>query len=387
MDKLRAYWQKNKLIWRQILLLFIITRLALSLIGWISITYLPQKGVQDWKNQTIKIEHPYLQMWAVWDSQWYLKIAEQGYADDRPFVPTEYSTIGFFPLYPATILIIEFITGDFLLAGWLVSNFFFLLAAYFLYKLIKLDHDEAAAKRGLWYLFLFPSAYIFSAVYPESMLLSAWLASIFYARKGVWWTAGLTGFLAALIKPVGFFIVIPLLWLYLFREKKFCLTTFSQKIKINFNIVFTALPLIGLLLWSFGNYLLTGDFLAYSHIQQGAWHHYFSSPFTTLYKNLFRDSNYLFNSLTTIFAFLVLVFGYKKIPFAYWLFALVAILFNPATGTVVCAWRYLASVFPLLIILVGWGKSETADRAILTSLALLQGCLFIFWVAGFWFVA
>ncbi len=391
MNNLRLYWKENRSIWLQIIILFVITRVMLSLVGVISNTYIPQQGYQNWKNETIKIEHPYLQMWAVWDSKWYLKITEHGYADSVPFVPANYSTIGFFPLYPAAAAILQLIVRDPLLAGWLISNLFLLLSAYFLYKLVRLDGDESTAKRSLWYLMLFPSAYIFSAVYPESMLLCAWLVSILYARKGVWWVAGLVGFLAAFVKPFGFLVFIPLLIIYLLKDDKLSLAVFRNFraiwSRIRPNIIFTIFPLAGLLIWGFCNYIITGDILAYSHVQLGAWSHDFAFPWTTLYKNLFYGFIWSFNSLTTILALIVLAFGYRRIPFSYWIFALILVLFNSATGTVVGSWRYLASVFPILMILISWGKSETIDRAILFMMALLQGCLFLFWVAGYWFVS
>ena len=391
MEKFKTYWRENKSIWLYILALFIATRLILSLIGWVSMTYLPQQATEDWKNTSLETEHPYLQMWAVWDSKWYLMIAEKGYSDAMPFNVSEYSTIGFFPLYPITISALQLIIHDYLLAGWLLSNLFLLLSAYLLYKLVGLDHDASTAKRSLWYLFLFPSAYIFSAIYPESMLLCAWLACALLAKKRSWASAGVVGFLAALIKPSGFFIAIPLVLIYLFNDKKLS-EFFSKKnpfagIRIRSNIIFTMLPFLGLLAWGYANYLMTGDFLAYSHVQLTSWDHRFMMPFTALYQNMSYGPDYLFNSLSTIAILLLAFFGYKRIPFSYWIFAMMILLFNPITGTVMGSWRYSASAFPILIILASWGKNETADRAIMTSMAILQGCLFVLWIAGFWFTS
>jgi len=394
MNKIRAYWQENKSVWIHILILFLVTRITLSVIGAFSLTYIPEVGYQNWKDDTIRLEHPFLELWAQWDSKWYLSIAEHGYADVAPYSPARESTIAFFPLYPAIVSVVQFVVNDPLIASLLVSNIFLLLSAFLFYKLVRLDYDEAAAKRSLWYLFLFPSAYIFSAVYPESLLLFLWLASVLYARKGIWWAAGIAGFLAAFVKPQGFFIAVPLCLIYAFQGTKpgdwwplaWKKIRALAAIRIDRNVIFTVIPCAGLAVWGYGNYLITGDFMAYLHVQQGYWHHQFTVPFVTLYQNIFLGPDAMWNSLVAIAALAILIVGYRKIPFSYWIFAFAIVLFNPATGTVTSSWRYLASVFPLMIVLAAWGKTEDRDRAILVSMAILQGCLFVFWVAGYWFL-
>ena len=386
MNKLRAHWKENKSIWTLIAILFIATRLALFIGGYVSLTYLPHPGYQIVDAQ-IAAAHPYAHMWVVWDSNWYIKIATNGYADSIPFTPSKNTTIGFFPLYPSLMSVVELVTRDYLLAGMFVSNFFLILSAFLLYKIVRFDHDEAFAKRCIWYLFLFPSAYIFSAVYPESMVFCFWLASILFARKGIWPAAGLIGVLAALVKPQGFLIVIPLALIWLKAHVSDSWRPSSIIYSIRPSMFFALLPPLGLAIWAGACYYMTGDALAYSHVQQGAWHHYFSTPLHVLYQNLFNGPDYLFNSLTVIVALVILAFGYKKIPFSYWAFALAGTLFNATTGGVIGSWRYLASVFPFLIILAAWGKKDSADRALISSMAIFQGCMFVFWVAGYWFTS
>lgn len=367
--------------WISIFLAFIVTRLVLFCIGMIAQSNIPAESYQTWKQQTLEVQHPYLSMWAVWDSKWYLQIANSGYRDDATvFNPNIYSSVGFFPLYSTLVFLVSWVVGDTLVAGILISNIFLVASAFLLYLLVKGDGNESAAKRSIWYLFLFPSAYIFSAVYPESLLLFLWLGSIFSAQKRKWVWVGVFGFFAAMTKPVGFLIIIPLLVMYL--------ESIEEKWKrIRPSVLSLALIPFGLIFVACLQYLVTGDLFAYSHVQQAAWGHYLANPLRILFTRL-NGPFYSFFNATTVLSFLVVILGgVKKIKPAYWFFALALLLFIPMNGDVNGVWRYLASVFPFVILFSTWGASENFDRIFMMSMSLLQGCLFVFWVLGYWFVS
>ncbi len=370
-----------KSVWISIIVAFVATRIILSCIGVIAHNNLPPQSSQNWKQQTLEVEHPYLSMWAVWDSEWYLRITNAGYSDATQFNPKAfYSSIGFFPLYPTLIFLVSLIVGDDLVSGILVSNIFLLGSAFLLYLLVKGDGDESAAKRSIWYLFLFPSAYIFSAVYPESLLLFLWLGSMCAAQKRTWLWAGVFGFFAAMTKPVGFLIIIPLLVMYI--------ESIDEKWKhIRPNILFLVFVPLGLVMLSCVDYLATGDMFAYLHSQQYSSGHYLANPLRILFSRLSGPFYTCFNASTLLVFLALILAGVRKIKPAYWFFAMALILFIPSSGGVEGTWRYLASLFPLTILFAIWGRSENFDRAIIVSMALLQGCLFVFWILGYWFVS
>ncbi len=403
MNWLRNHWQNNKTIWLQIIVIFIITRILLSTISYATKNvYIPIAGHRDWKTETLEVKHPILNKWAVWDSKWYMKIVETGYSDSNPLNIHYYATIGFFPLYPLLVSIFGFLIGDYLITGLILSNLFLIFSAFLLYKLIKIDSNEDSSKKAIFYLFLFPSAYILSAFYPESLVLFLWLGSILLARKNIWWAAGLLGFFSAFAKPQGFLIFIPLLLIFVF-ENKTIKEIFEEfwpinKIKASLNkilfdyilkpkILFSLFPILGLSLWCVFNKIITGDFLAFSHIQNTAWHHHLSIPFVTIYNSFFYGTDYVLNSLAIIIALIIILISYKKVSFAYWFFGLVLVLLSSINGEVSSSIRYMATIFPLIIILTSWSKTETADRIIILILSLLQGSLFVFWNMGYWFTA
>jgi len=375
MDKLK----KNKAILLYILTLFVVTRIVLVLIGSITLRYLSSEPYQNWRFEIVK-ESPLKANWTVWDSRWYLKIAEEGYSDVSAFLSDKESSFGFFPLYPSIIKLFQTIFRDYIVAGIIVSNIFLLISAFLLYLLIKSKYNEDLAYRGVLYMFLFPAGYIFSAVYPMSLVLCLWLACILVLHKKHLFLSGIFGFLACLAHPFGVLVLIPAFLIYI-KD-----LGYSWK-SVKLNGVFLFLIPLGLLFWGMVNYYMTGDFFAYSTAQQNIWGHSLAIPFVTLYKNLWYGADYLINSLITLAALIFVIISYKKIPFSYWLFAIFAILFCPLTGTVVGSLRYFSMVFPIFILLALWSKNERVNQSIIITMAMLQGFLFVYWTLGFWFIS
>ena len=143
-------------------------------------------------------------VWARWDSDWYLKIAEEGYSWPS-------GTPAFFPLYPAiTAAVGRVFAGSYLLAGLLVSLAFAATAFVLLYRLALPCLGEHGARRAVLYLALFPTSLFLGAVYGESLFLTLALASFVLAeRERFCWAGGLGG-LAILTRPAGVALLLAL---------------------------------------------------------------------------------------------------------------------------------------------------------------------------------
>jgi Mannosyltransferase (PIG-V) len=125
-----------------------------------------------------------IDVWARWDSSWYLNIAEHGYEAD-PAAPA------FFPLYPALMAGLGRILGDeFALAGLLISLTAFAVALVLLHRLAQTLTDPASAARTVVYAALFPMSIFFGAVYTESLYLALCLAACLLAHSRKWLPAG-----------------------------------------------------------------------------------------------------------------------------------------------------------------------------------------------------
>lgn len=147
---------------------------------------------------------------ARWDAGWYLSIAEGGYTsgEGRP------ANVAFYPLLPGLIHAAHWVVPSWRGAGALVVHGALFGALAYLYALARLDYDRPTALRAAVALLLCPAAVFLGAIYTESLLLLTMIASLYHARRGQWWRAGLWGAAAGLTKIVGGVVLLPLLWEY-----------------------------------------------------------------------------------------------------------------------------------------------------------------------------
>jgi hypothetical protein len=202
---------------RAILVPFAATRLALLVAGCLSAYLLPSGLVLQKGNLVHHRPGPaVLEIWARWDAEWYLLIAERGYGADDAFVglPVAYQRgddSGFFPLYPALIRVLMSTGIPSLLAGVVVSNLALLAGLWLLRDLVRRDHGDEVADRTVWILLAFPTSFFFSAVYAESVMLASLLGAVWMVRAGRPYLAGGLGALCALSRPTGILVLLPLL--------------------------------------------------------------------------------------------------------------------------------------------------------------------------------
>ena len=133
---------------------------------------------------------------------------------------------------------------------------------------------------------------------------------------------------------------------------------------------------------------LTGDLLAYAHIQESGWGHSFADPLVVLYRSLCAADTQTY--LAAWFPALGLLFlgaCYPLITSAELLYALVFIVAPLATGTPAGSSRYLVTIFPLAIVFARVGERRGADETLTIALALIQGALMVFWCTGFYFLS
>lgn len=150
------------------------------------------------------IAHYTVQPLRNWDGLWYALVALYGYG-------VYSASAAFWPLYPLLLRSGSELTGwSVPTVGVVLSNLAFLGALCVLYRLVRLDEGERVARRVLWLLAFFPTAFYFSAVYTESLYLLVTVASLYAARRGRWGWAGVFGLLAALTRNTGVLLLLPL---------------------------------------------------------------------------------------------------------------------------------------------------------------------------------
>ncbi len=204
-----------------------------------------------------------------WDGTWYRLVAVEGYADGGP------AKAAFWPLYPWLMELGARITG---MApetiGYLVSNVAFLGAMIVLYRLVSMDFEIEIARRTLWLLALFPTAFFFTAVYTESLFLLLAAAALLGARRGDWLVAGILGFFAALTRSSGFMLLAPFAVLFIQQHGWSPRRWFPDALP-------AALPVLGPIV--FGWFLRSNGrgFFAFAE-EQWQWNRFSATPWRTI---------------------------------------------------------------------------------------------------------
>lgn len=379
----RAIWRsfsKERMLYGYILMLFLSTRIVLALIGWLSRVLLEPFHSKLRYSYWVFPGNLWLDVWGAWDTRWYMDIAQHWYST---FINHEgFANYAFFPLYPALMRGLGMVIGDYHIAGLLVSNIFLVVACIFLYKLVKLDYGDNIALNSIKYLFLFPTAFILSGVLTESLSLALAILCFYHARKGNWLAAGVLGLLLSLTKSIGVFIILPLLYEYL-KTEDFKLN------KVRVDVLSLLLIPVGLIIFAVYNYYLTGDYLAFLHIQMSGWGHRLGSPVSTLIDGVSSKNIYaVFPTYFAIVSLALLIFFYGKIRFSYWLLGMYSIVLPLSTvpaSTIGLGGmsRYVLVIFPFYILFARLSENRHLNQVITISLALLQGFLMVFWSNGF----
>lgn len=229
------------------------------------------------------IDDSFLNWWFKWDATNYVGIATGGYdyilidgienMSDKVL-----STLVFFPLYPAIIKLVSYIIPDFRLAALITSTLCYVGGCIFLYMAAALRYGKSIAKKAVILITVFPYAFFFGTMTPESTFLLVGSACIYFTIKRKWWIAGLFGILCSLSRMQGIIIIafVGIEWIedckpfYLIRQKEW-----KNLFKNLVNIIPVLFPFIGLVLYFLINFLYTKDAFYFLKLQENVWGHSF----------------------------------------------------------------------------------------------------------------
>ncbi|MBU0763176.1 MAG: hypothetical protein KKD39_09140, partial [Candidatus Altiarchaeota archaeon] len=122
------------------LTLFFVTRIFLTCIGVYSRSYGMVMLSEYQQIRFFEYGIQWLSVWGMWDTHWYLDIAKNGYSSYPNTVIGSglQANYGFFPLYPALIKLLSYVTQDFYLSGFLISNICLIASSVVLYKIAEI---------------------------------------------------------------------------------------------------------------------------------------------------------------------------------------------------------------------------------------------------------
>lgn len=327
--------------------------------------------------------------WMQKDALWYTSIAHIGYW----YVPTDASSVNFFPLYPAAIWLVQHITGlvygqqaqAYLLAGMIVSCVCFLAAAVVLYRLVWDRFGQPTAYLAVLLIAVFPFSLFYGAAYAESpFLLLAVLAFLGVERKS-WWLAGICALLAGAVRPNGVFVSVAVIVAY-------GLDWLRTRHRLRWDVLSLALTPLGTLGYFAYCWARWGDPLAYEKTRAAGWggHTGLTGVDNALMVLVHPGSWFTAYHLVALYAMYVLAWV-GSLAACYWVWRMLGIPYAVYTLTSAVVplldltrldglGRYVSVLFPVFIVLAYALRNRPVlrDVVIITFTLLLGVCTVAF---------
>jgi len=319
---------------------------------------------------------------AAWDSGWYFDIAQRGYF----FKAQGQSSIAFFPLYPLLVRALAWPFGDgdraLWVAGVVLSCACLLAGLTVLHRLAwtRLGAAEPA-RRTVLYLAVFPFAYFFTQVYTESLFLLLTVGAVAAATFSRWGLAGVLGALAALTRPNGVLVAVPLALMAL-ADRPGVGTLVRRALAVS-------LVPLGLALFCAYCWRLSGDPLAWLHAQAQWGYTLGNAPTVELmrmvdglvrygpYGYFFSDplaAYYFLHGMTAMVLVALVPSVFARVGPALGAYVAVSLLLPLSGNALEGIGRYAATLFPVFMLL-GQQRSRRLHEAILVGSALLLSLL------------
>lgn len=344
-----------------------------------------------------------------WDSVWYLQIAQSGYGSHQ--------AAAFFPLLPLLLRGGAAVLGSAALAGAVVSLTATVTGAALLFKLARLEIGEDAAALTVALVAVCPTSLFLSAIYTEALFLALSVGTVYAGRRERWALAGVLGALASATRATGLLLALPLALLYLYGPREGGVPSgrarrFAPRFAVRGSLAWVALVPAGLIVYCAYLGVKLGAPLASFQAEQ-IWHRTFAGPFGAAVQGVLGapsalrhvldgtqrpfgygsplgwEANQLIDLPFVLFALIGLWHCWRRLPFAYFAYALVACaqaLSYPIPIEPLQSFsRYLLVIFPIFM---GWG-AWLAPRRVARGLMLsgLTAALVVFsalWALAIW---
>ncbi len=278
-----------------------------------------------------------------WDGDWYASIVTNGYDD------VLIEGIRFFPGYIfAGRFFNSFIPGSAAVSLILIANIASLITLMAIKKLVLIEKgSEELAKRSVWLLSVFPSAFVLTWAYAESLFLALSIFCFVALRKEQWKIVIFCSFAAALVRPTGLLLTIPI----------FCAIWESWKInqrKMSFQ------PIVALISGPVGSgiYILWAslhfDELFAPIKAQESFRGSFVDPFSRVIKGVSRvltgtSATETLHVISALLLLFLLVKLFKDWPLRYGLFSSSCMVVALGAENINSLERYALNGFPIIL--------------------------------------
>ena len=362
------------------LLPFLATRLPLILAGTLSVAMLPVSRYVPSYWLITGVDRVF-DAFSRWDAWHYTRLAEYGYPSFDP------SRAAFFPLFPTLIRIVAELQGrtdrpGLFVAAILVANICLVLATMALAALVRLDLGPDDARRSAWYLLVFPTSLFLSSGYSESLFMLLTVGAILACRTDHWLWAASLGLFAAVTRPVGLVICVPL------AIEAFLAWRASGHWRWR-PVIAVVAPFVGLGAWMLFLDATFHDPLAFLHAQKG-WDRSLELPWDTFFHffegRLTLESG--LHSLTdlafTLFGLATAVMAWRWLRPSYALYMTALLLVPLATGSLVSMPRFVLVMFPMYLVLAILGRRAAVHETLLVVGMGVGGIFMALYAQWYW---
>lgn len=331
-------------------------------------------------------------VWEKWDAVHYLRIADvgySGYTEDGNF-----TNLVFFPLYPLFIKIVSVIIPNQQIAGLFVSALCFGGGVVYMYKLACMDFNKRAAQLSVIFMSIFPFSFFFGGIMTESLFLLTSTMTLYYVRKHNWIAAGICGFLTALTRSVGVFLIFPAT-VELVEEYK--LIGRLKDLKYVFGIILKKwiwlllLP-TGFVVYMLINYAVSGNALDFLRLQNVIWTHESKLFFKTaaslwdIIKNYSPDlTSAAFGAglVMTILVYVITVAGMRFQRGMYTAWSIIYLIVCLSISWPISLGRYISCIVPMYFTLGFYcDKNKKLEYAVLLSFTIFFGIYMSMYLKG-----
>jgi hypothetical protein len=343
--------------------LFVINGYAL--LGLNRLNVMPDRAFSWINPKTFRTLHHWnvIKLHAKWDSTWFLDVAKNGYYMRGE---NQFSNVVFFPMYPAAIRLVSYLTGgNLILAGWIVSSLFLAASVALLTRLTQRFHPEIDPLWPTIFLLVFPTAFFLNAIYSEAMFLFFSIATFYFAFQKRFWTAALFAALASATRMAGVFLFFPLL--VEFIQTQGWRSLFSR------SVLPLCLAPCGALAFFLYHYFRFGDFFLYLKVESW-WGRDFSGDLDDLDKIVSYSglTNWMIEWGFAIFGFAAAVAVLWKLRRSYGIYMLISMAVAFASGGTFGIGRYCMVLFPTYLLAASIRSVPVRSAWILTSTLLLS---------------
>ncbi|MFN2586688.1 MAG: mannosyltransferase family protein [Actinomycetota bacterium] len=322
-------------------------------------------------------------MWSHWDPAHYLRIADVGYrssGEDALFIV-------FFPLFPLLVAAIGLVVRNLVVAAVVVTTVSSVASGWLLYRLVRLDRTVEDSWGAVILLLAFPTAYALFAPYSESVFLMCVLASVYAARTGRWWLAGIAGLGATATRMVGLALV-PTLLVEAFVAQRGSVPGAVRKLGA------IALVPLGFVSYLAVNGVVHGDPFHFLEVQDEHWFQHAVPPWVPVTDaiqamggtDLTVETFLVHPSRLVAIAFAagVLAWGWRSMRPADRTFSAATMLMVMSASWLISLPRYLLALYPLFSTMGRLGRRPWLLAAVASAGFVLQLLLFTRFARGMW---